>query len=63
LKKVIDLKTSKYPSLIRSLNLSLSKKIGKKRFEVEFLPFVISSLGALLDRSMTNLTKMMGTVT
>jgi hypothetical protein len=58
LKRIIDFKTNKYARLIRSLKTRFSKKRGKKRFEVEFLSFVISSLEAMSKKSITSLTKM-----
>jgi hypothetical protein len=37
-----------YAPLVRSINKQLKEKnFKKKRFVVEFLPFIISSLGAL----------------
>jgi 16S rRNA C1402 (ribose-2'-O) methylase RsmI len=43
------------------LILHLSKKRVKKRFEGYFLRFVTSSFGALPNKSITNLTKMIET--
>jgi hypothetical protein len=63
LKRIIDFKTNKYAPLIRSLKTQLSKSRRKKRFEVEFLPFVIWSFGAIPNQSITNLMKMIGAVT
>jgi hypothetical protein len=63
LKRIIDFKTNKYAPLIRSSKTYLSQKRGKKIFEVEFLSFVISLLGELPNKSIANLTKMIGTAT
>jgi hypothetical protein len=64
LKKVIEFKTNKYAPLIKSINTQLrSKKIGKRKYVVEFIPFVISSLGALPNTSINGITKIIGTAT
>jgi excinuclease UvrABC nuclease subunit len=63
LKKVLDFTTNKYAALIRSLKGEISTSRRKKRFERDFLPFLISSLGALSNKSITNLTKMIETET
>jgi hypothetical protein len=53
-----------YAPLIRSINKHLeNKKVAKKRFIVEFIPFVISSLGALPNKSIYGVTKIIGTAT
>jgi hypothetical protein len=39
------------------------KNLRKKRFLVEFLPFIISSLGALPNKSINNFTRMIETAT
>jgi hypothetical protein len=44
LKNIIEFKTNKYAPLARSINKQLKEKnFKKKRFVVEFLPFIISS--------------------
>jgi hypothetical protein len=63
LKRIIEFKTNKCAPLIRSSKIYLSQKRGKKRFELEFLSFIISSLWTLLNKSITSLTKMIGTAT
>jgi hypothetical protein len=60
---IIDFKINKSASLTRSLKTNWNKRIEKKRFEVKFLPFVISSLGALPNKSIASLTKIIGTET
>jgi hypothetical protein len=64
LKNVIEFKTNKYAPLVRSINKQLKEKNFKeKRFVVEFLPFIISSLGALRNKSINGFTRMIGTAT
>jgi hypothetical protein len=62
-KRVLDFKTNKYTPLIRSLKAQLRKRRGNKRFEVEFLSFIISSRVTMSNKSISNLTKMIGTAT
>jgi hypothetical protein len=48
--------------LIRSINKQLKeKKEGKRKFIVEFIPFVISSLEALPNKSIDGITRIIGT--
>jgi hypothetical protein len=47
LKNVSEFKKNKYAPLVRSINKQLKDKYFKEKIGVEFLPFVISSLGAL----------------
>jgi hypothetical protein len=62
LKKVIEFKTNKYAPLIKSINTQLrNRKLGKRKFMVEFIPFVISSLGALPNKSINSVTRIIGT--
>jgi hypothetical protein len=64
LKKVIEFKTNKYAPLIKSINKLLKdRKVGRRKYLVEFIPFVISSLGALPNRSIYGITKIIGTAT
>jgi hypothetical protein len=64
LKKVIEFKTNKYAPLIKSINTQLrNRKLGKRRFMAEFIPFVISSLGALPNKSINGVTRIIGTTT
>jgi hypothetical protein len=64
LKKVIEFKTSKYAPLIKSINTQLiNRKLGKRKFMVRFIPFVISSLGALPNKSINSVTRIIGTAT
>jgi hypothetical protein len=59
LKNIIEFKTNKYGPLVRSINKQLKKKnFKKKRFAIEFLPFIISSLGALPNKSINSFTRM-----
>jgi hypothetical protein len=39
------------------------KNLRKKKFEVDFLPFIISSLGVLTNKSINSLTRIIGTAT
>jgi hypothetical protein len=64
LKNITEFKTNKYAPLVRSINKQLKdKNFRKKKFAVEFLPFIISSLGALPNKSIKNFTRMIGTAT
>jgi hypothetical protein len=64
LKNVIEFKTNKYAPLIRSINKQLKeKKAGKRKFIIEFIPFIISSLGSLPNKSIYGITKIIGTTT
>jgi hypothetical protein len=62
LKNIIEFKTNKYAPLMRSINKQLKEKnFRNKRFIVEFLPFIISSLEALPNKSINSFTRMIGT--
>jgi dsDNA-specific endonuclease/ATPase MutS2 len=64
LKSITELKTNKYAPRIRRLsNQMKDKNLRKKTFEVEFVSFIISSLGALPNKSINSLTKIIGTAT
>jgi hypothetical protein len=64
LKNVTEFKTNKYALLIRNLSKQLKgKNLRKKKFVVHFLPFVISSLGPLSNKSINSLTRMIGIAT
>jgi hypothetical protein len=64
LKKVIEFKTNKYAPLIKSIITQFrSRKLGKRKFVVEFIPFVISSLGALPNKSVNSFSRMLGSTT
>jgi hypothetical protein len=64
LKKVIEFKTNKYSPLLRRINKQLKEKnIKKRKCEIEFLPFIISSLGALPNKSINNFSRMIGAAT
>jgi hypothetical protein len=62
LKNIIEFKTNKYATLVRSINKQLKEKnFKKRRVVIEFLPFIISSLGALPNKSINIFTRMIGT--
>jgi hypothetical protein len=64
LKNVTEFKTNKYAPLVRSINKqSKDKNFRKENFVVEFLSFIISSLGALPNKSINNFTSMIGIAT
>jgi hypothetical protein len=64
LKNATEPKTNRYAPRVRSINKQLMcKNFTKKKFAVEFLPFIISSLGALPNKSINNLIRMIGTAT
>jgi hypothetical protein len=61
---VIEFKTNKYAPLIRSISKQLKEKKSKrKRFIVEFIPFIISSLGVLPNKSIHSITRTIGAAT
>jgi hypothetical protein len=63
-KNVSEFQTNKYVSLIRSINKQLKdKNFRKKKFVVEFLSFIISSLKALPNKSINTLTRIIRTAT
>jgi hypothetical protein len=62
LKNITEFKTNKYAPLIRSINKQLKdKNFRRRKFVVKFLPFIISSLGALPNKSINSFTRMIGT--
>jgi hypothetical protein len=64
LKKVIEFKTNRYAPLIKSINTQLgNRRVGKRKFVVEFVPFVISSLGAIPNKSINSVMRIIGTAT
>jgi hypothetical protein len=64
LKNVTEFMTNKYAPLVRSINKQVKdKNFRKENFMVEFLPFIISSLGALPNKSINNFTMIIGTAT
>jgi hypothetical protein len=64
LKNIIEFKTNKYAQLVRSINKQFKEKnFKKRRLVIEFLPFIISSLGALPNKSINSFTRMTATTT
>jgi hypothetical protein len=64
LKNIIEFKTNKYAPLVRSINKQLKDKNFKKRiFMIEFLSFIISSLGALPNKPVKSFSRMIGKAT
>jgi hypothetical protein len=64
LKNIIEFETNKYVPLVRSINKQLKEKnLKKKKFVIEFLPFIISSLGALPNKSINSFSRMIGSTT
>jgi hypothetical protein len=61
LKNIIEFKTNKYEPLVRSINKQLKEKnFKKRRFVIEFLPFIISSLDAVPNKSINSFIRMIG---
>jgi hypothetical protein len=64
LKKAIEFKTNKYAPLIRNIRAQFDRKrVRNLKFVVEFIPIVISSLGAMPNKTINGITKIIGTAT